>query len=263
MVTENADAAAASQADPAPVSEEGADGAPGDGQTSEPLTLEQLAAQLDPEAKKALADTLLGKDFLKEYAAPLIETEAQRMADRRAVDNQLVIDKAKIDERYLLQIDAAAKALGEEIDQRSLDKFKGAVLEWQAEQRRAEFDYAVRRSPVFLKLSDEERSRIGSVREAPDADRVRVTLETMLMAQERLAREAMPAQVNKEVQKTIAATDVLGKLVQALGGAKQQVSSTNVVPAGSKPYRDMSEEERAKLSPQEIDAMTQRFLAGR
>ena len=228
MVTDNADAAAAPQADPAPVSEEGAVGASEDGQTSEPLTLEQLAAQLDPEAKKALADTLLGQDFLREYAAPIIETEAQRMADRRAVENQLVIDKAKIDERYLLQIDAAAKALGDEIDTKTLDKFKGAVLEWQAEQRRAEFDYAVRRSPVFLKLNDEERSRIGSVREAPDADRVRVTLETMLMAQERLARESLPAQVNKEVEKKVATADVLGKLVAALGGAKQQTSSTAI-----------------------------------
>lgn len=236
MADDNKAAIADPEVSPAPASEPEPTGAPQDGQPPTPEAILAGLKDLSAEDKATLLDAV-GREFIvREYAAKDLEREAQRRADRLSVDNQLQIDKAEIDNRFLPDIDKAIDQLAEG-GESAAKAYRDKVLAWQGQHRRAEFDHAVRRHPVYSQLTEDEHRRIASVRDAPDADRVRVVIDTLLSAQERIIRAELPNQVEQKVAQNAGLAKVLTDLLQARKAAAGETSSQEIA-SHSRPERE-------------------------
>ena len=116
--------------------------------------------------------------------------------------------------------------------------------------------------PAFLHANQDDLNRIADAAQqfstAPD-HRIASYLQIMLDVALRAAPEEIKKRTRADVQKELDVAERYSKLLTAVRRNGKRIDGAGAA-TGGKTYRDMTDDERAKLTSEQIDAMTAKYL---
>ena len=140
---------------------------------------------------------------------------------------------------------------------------QNAALAWGSWQDQAAWAAAVTAfegSEVYQHLSRDERTKVDALEGKPQAERIAGLIWVGIQAGLRAAPEEFKAKTRRQIEKELSAGEAFGALLASIGNGKSATKGGSG-PKGATAYKELTDEERGKLTPEEIDARTKKFLS--
>lgn len=231
---------------PQPASQ-GAEGTPGgDGAAPTPEQLreqfQQAVGDIDNDSLKLLFDNI-PEERREQLWGEDTRRKAQSLSDTRESAAELELRKTKIEDQASRELSTIRARHNESEDRErignDLTEQAGVIARTTNDLRRAELEHAMRSHQTWAMLTEDDKRKFSSVERQDDEVAVRVRLHTMLDRAYEAGRADAPAALKTAADKEAGNIDRLAKLLTAVKGSGEQVSSQQVAsaPGGSDPER--------------------------